>query len=248
MAKVLLAGESWSATMMEVKGFNSFFSSKYETGLGYIDAAIKDAGYEFVYMPNHIAADSFPYTLEELKEYDAIILSDIGADTLNIPVETWTQSKRMPNRCQLIRDYVMQGGALLMFGGYMTFSGIGGQGKWAHTAVQEVLPVQLMPYDDRMEHCEGVSPEVVMKDHPILQGIDEEFPCVLGYNYSVLKPEAELVATVCKDPFIAAAQYGQGRSAVISTDCSPHWAPPEFCQWKHYKTLVKNVLDYLTGR
>ena len=31
--KVLLVGESWSATMMEVKGFNSFFSSKYETGL-----------------------------------------------------------------------------------------------------------------------------------------------------------------------------------------------------------------------
>lgn len=35
MKKVLFVGESWSATLMEVKGFNSFLSSKYETGLGW---------------------------------------------------------------------------------------------------------------------------------------------------------------------------------------------------------------------
>lgn len=244
--KVLLAGESWSATMMEVKGFNSFFSSKYETGLGFIDKAIEKAGYELTYMPNHIAADQFPYTLEGLQEYDLIILSDIGADTLNIPVETWTSSKKMPNRCNLLKEYVLQGGGLLMFGGYMTFSGIGGQGKWVHTAVQDVLPVRLMPYDDRMEHCEGVSPAVVLPDHEIMKGIDEPFPAVLGYNYSEMKENGELIATVCGHPFIAAASYGKGKSAVVSTDCSPHWAPPEFCNWKHYNTLIRNLLDYLT--
>lgn len=41
MKKVLFVGESWSATLMEVKGFNSFLSSKYETGLGWIDKAIE---------------------------------------------------------------------------------------------------------------------------------------------------------------------------------------------------------------
>ena len=46
--KVLFVGESWSATLMEVKGFNSFYSSKYETGLGWIDKAIEKAGYELV--------------------------------------------------------------------------------------------------------------------------------------------------------------------------------------------------------
>ena len=53
---------------MEVKGFNNFFSSKYETGLDWIDKAIEKAGYEFVYMPNHEAAEQFPFTMEELKE------------------------------------------------------------------------------------------------------------------------------------------------------------------------------------
>ena len=46
--KVLFAGESWTATVTEVKGFNAFSASKYETGLGWIDKAIEKAGYEFV--------------------------------------------------------------------------------------------------------------------------------------------------------------------------------------------------------
>lgn len=246
--KVLFAGESWSATTMEVKGFNSFFSSKYETGLGWIDKAIEKAGYEFVFMPNHIAAEEFPFTMEELKEYDCVILSDIGADTLLVPPVTFATSKRMPNRCDLLKEYVLQGGSLLMVGGYMTFSGIGGQGKWCHNAVQDILPVELYPYDDRMEHCEGVYPTVVKADHPTMQGLGGEWPHVLGYNKSVLKPEAELVAEVCGDPFIAFADYGEGRTGIFSTDCSPHWCPPEFCNWEGYDVLFKNLMDYLTKK
>ena len=96
MKKVLFVGESWSATLMEVKGFNSFLSSKYETGLGWIDKAIEKAGYEFVYMPNHIANDYFPFTLEELNEYSCIILSDVGADTLLIHQLHLEQAKFFP--------------------------------------------------------------------------------------------------------------------------------------------------------
>ena len=70
--KILLAGESWSSTLMEVKGFNSFFSSKYGTGLGWIDKAIEKAGYELVYMPNHVASEKFPFTMEELQELSLI--------------------------------------------------------------------------------------------------------------------------------------------------------------------------------
>ena len=62
------------------------------------------------------------------------------------------------------------------------------------------------------------------------------------------KKDAEVVATICGDPFIAVGRYGEGKSAVVSTDCSPHWAPPEFCEWKHYNTLVKNLLDFLTEK
>ena len=143
--KVLLAGESWSATMMEVKGFNSFFSSKYETGLGWIDRAIEKAGYELTYLPNHEAAEKFPFTLEELQEYDCIILSDIGADTLLIPPQTFVASKKMPNRCNLLKEYVLQGGALFMVGGYMTFPVLADRGNGATVLCRMCFPYSCSP-------------------------------------------------------------------------------------------------------
>ena len=229
---------------MEVKGFNSFLSSKYETGLGWIDKAIEKAGYEFVYMPNHIANDHFPFTLEELNEYSCIILSDVGADTLLIPSATFGTSKILPNRCQLLKDYVLGGGGLLMIGGYLTFNGVGAQGKWWATPVQDVLPVEILPYDDRMEHCEGVKP-VTVGEHEALKGIPTDWPEVLGYNKVIAKPEAEVPVTVEGDPFIAFASYGKGRSGVVTTDCAPHWAPPEFCEWEYYNKLWQNIADWL---
>lgn len=243
--KVFFLGESWTATVNEIKGFNNFTVSRYETGLGWIDKAIEKAGYEFIYMPSHIAAEKFPYNLEELKEYSCIVLSDIGADTLLIPSETFTQSKKMPNRCQLIKDYVLQGGALLMIGGYMTFNGIGGQGKWWATPVQDVLPVTLLTCDDRMEHCEGAYAEISDAKHPVFEGIKGDWPPLLGYNRSIIKEDAELASTICGDPFIAFGNFGKGKTAIFSSDCSPHWAPQEFCDWQGYDLLFKNIIDYI---
>lgn len=53
MKKVLFVGESWSATLMEVKGFNSFLSSKYETGLGWIDKATKKPAMICIYAESY---------------------------------------------------------------------------------------------------------------------------------------------------------------------------------------------------
>ena len=92
---------------------------------------------------------------------------------------------------------------------------------------------------------ECVIAEVINKEHPIVKDIQGEWPCLLGYNKSSVKPEAELVAAVNGDPLIAVGDYGKGRSAVFSSDCSPHWAPPEFCNWEYYDTLFKNIVDYI---
>ena len=151
----------------------------------------------------------------------------------------------MPDRTKVIRDYVLDGGALLMVGGYLTFSGVDAKGKWHDTAVQEVLPVEVLTVDDRMEHCDGVIP-VIVKEHEALAGLPKEFPNVLGYNKTIAKPEADVVATVEGDPFIAFADYGKGRSGVFTSDFAPHWAPPEFCEWEKYKQLFKGIIDYLT--
>lgn len=243
--KVLLAGESWMSFTTHVKGFDTFYTSVYETGEKWFKEAMKEAGYEYTFIPNHEAMDGFPFTLEELKQYDVIVLSDIGANTLLLPTATFTKSEKKPDRTKLIRDYVLDGGALLMVGGYMTFAGIDGKGKWHDCAVQDVLPVEVLTIDDRMEHCDGVVP-VIVKEHEALAGIPNEFPNVLGYNKTIAKPEADVIATVDGDPFIAFADYGKGKSGVFTTDFAPHWAPPEFCNWEYYNQLFKGIIEYLT--
>ena len=241
--KILLAGESWMSYTTHVKGFDTFYTSKYETGEKWLKAALEAGGYEVDFLPNHLATDLFPFTMEELKQYDCVILSDIGANTLLLPNQTFDASKKMPNRCNLIRDYVKECGGLVMVGGYLTFSGVDAKGKWHDTAVQEVLPVEVLTVDDRMEHCEGVKP-VTVAEHEALEGIPKEWPDVLGYNKTVEKPEACVAATVEGDPFIAFGSYGKGRSAVLTTDCAPHWAPPEFCEWEYYNKLWQQIVGW----
>lgn len=245
MKKVLLAGESWMSYTTHVKGFDSFYTSAYETGEKWLKKALEDGGYEVEFMPNHLAPEKFPYEMKELKKYDCVILSDIGANTLLLPPLIFSSSKKKPNRASLIRDYVLEGGSLLMVGGYLTFSGIDAKGRWHETAVQEVLPVEILTVDDRMEHCEGIRP-VTVKPHEALQEIHSQWPEVLGYNKTVIKPGAELCATVGDDPFIAFGSYGKGKSAVFTSDCAPHWAPPEFCEWKEYSKVWQGIAGWLT--
>lgn len=243
--KVLLAGESWISYTTHVKGFDSFYTSTYETGEKWLKAALENGGYEVEFMPNHMAIENFPFTMDELKAYDCIILSDIGSNTLLLPSPTFTRSIKRPNRCNLLRDYVLEGGSLLMVGGYMTFSGIDAKGKWQDTAVQEVLPVQILNIDDRMEHCEGVLPEI-KGEHEALEGIPKKWPNLLGYNRTIAKSEAVVPVTIEGDPLIAFAAYGKGRSAVFTSDCAPHWAPPEFVEWEYYNKMWQGIVNWLT--
>jgi hypothetical protein len=66
----------------------------------------------------------FPLTLEALQQWDAIILSDIGANTLLLHPDTWLKSRRTANRLTLLHDYVAGGGSLMMIGGYYSFQGL----------------------------------------------------------------------------------------------------------------------------
>lgn len=229
-----------------VKGFDSFVTSTYETGEKWMKKALEDGGHQVDFMPNHIAPEAFPTSLEELRAYDCLILSDIGSNTLLLVNDSFMHSRRTPNRCQLIKDYVLEGGALVMVGGYMTFSGIDGKGRWGVTPVQDVLPVTLLEGDDRREHPEGVTPKVESR-HLALQKVAGEWPHLLGYNKTLAKPGAEVPVTVDGDPLVAFSTHGKGRSAVFTSDCAPHWAPPEFCDWDSYAALWQGIVEYVTA-
>ncbi len=244
MKKILIAGESWMSHTTHVKGFDTFTTSVYEEGIKWLREAFVSSGYEVEFIPNHLATENFPYTMEEIKKYDVVILSDIGANTLLLPNDTFTKSQKMPNRLTLIKDYVEQGGSFCMIGGYLTFTGIDAKAKYFDTVIDDILPVQLLPYDDRVEVCEGVYPKVE-KDHEIFSGIPYEWPHFLGYNKTKVKKEGKVIATINNDPFVAVREYGKGKTAAFTSDCAPHWAPPEFCEWDYYKVFWDNLMKWL---
>ncbi|MEQ1941539.1 glutamine amidotransferase [Mesorhizobium sp. VNQ89] len=251
--KVLLAGESWVSASSHVKGLDQFSTSTYHTGADELLAALKDGPLDVRFMPSHEAQSAFPQSLEAMREYDAIVLSDIGANTLLLHPDTWIKSKPTPNRLRLLRDYVREGGALLMYGGYFSFQGINGGARYHNTPVEEVLPVTCLPVDDRVEVPESFIPVITgSPNHPILAGLGKDWPMLLGFNEVVLKDGAEVHATVSSDyrslPLLVSGTYGKGRTVVWTSDVGPHWLPSEFIAWDGYKKLFEQQLLWAIGR
>ena len=249
---VLLVGESWVSAANHFKGWDTFSSVTFHLGAEPLVNALKGSEFKLRYMPAHEAAEGFPFSMKELKAYDAIILSDIGANTLLLPPDVWLHGKTVPNRLKLIRDWTVEGGGLMMIGGYFSFQGIDGRARWRRTPVEEALPVQCLPYDDRIEAPEGIIAEVVEPDHPIVAGLDETWPALLGANEVIAKPDAQVIARLPTEqgghPLLVVGHHGRGRTVAWTSDIGPHWLPTPFVKWHGYKKLWLQALAWLTGR
>jgi uncharacterized membrane protein len=252
--KVLLVGESWVSAATHYKGFDQFGSVTFHLGAEPLVAALRDSPFELTYMPSHIAQEGFPFTAEGLADYKAIILSDIGANTLLLPQSVWLHGKAAPNRLKLLRDWTAAGGGLVMIGGYFSFQGIDGRARWRRTPVEEALPVTCLPYDDRIEAPEGFRAEICGDPaHPILHGLEGEWPLLLGANEVVLRDRAdvELLARLPAEqgghPLLVTGRHGAGRSVAWTSDIGPHWLPEDFVAWSGYATLWQNMLSWVTA-
>jgi uncharacterized membrane protein len=246
--RILLAGESWIMHTIHQKGFDSFTTTSYGEGHQWLSAALTGAGYTVEHLPNHLASDRFPYTAAELAAYDAVLLSDIGANTLLLSNDTFTKSIAKPNRLESLRQYTQEGGGLVMIGGYLTFQGIDARGKWAGTPVEDALPVTMQRDDDRVECPQGVTPVVADAAHPIVAGLPAQWPHLLGYNRLVARAGAQVVARAGDDPLLVAGTFGEGRTVAYASDCGPHWAPPAFCEWDGYARLWGQMLAWVSRR
>ncbi|MGV4792079.1 glutamine amidotransferase [Rhizobium sp. F40D2] len=250
--KILLVGESWVSSATHYKGFDQFGSVTFHLGAEPLVKALAGSAFELTYMPAHEAVEKFPFDMTGLDSYDAIILSDIGANSLLLPPDVWLHSRTVPNRLKLLKAWVEKGGGLLMVGGYFSFQGIDGKARWRRTPVEDTLPVTCLPYDDRVEIPEGTIAEVVKPEHPTMQGLEGAWPVLLGVNEVEVRNRAdvEVVARLPQDqggyPLLVVGMHGTGRTAAWTSDIGPHWLSPAFCEWEGYGRLWKNILGWLT--
>jgi uncharacterized membrane protein len=198
---VLLVGESWVASGVHVKGRDVFEQPRYEEGGLELVRGLAAAGIDVTRIPAHLAVRDFPASVEALARYDVVVVSDVGADSFELTDECLA-GVRSVSRLRVLAEWVAQGGALLMVGGYMSFSGIQGRAGYARSPLAEVLPVTMLQYDDRVERPDGVEPSVVDPSHPIVGGLPRSWPYLLGYNKVVAKASASVLVTVDEDPLL----------------------------------------------
>ena len=245
--RILLCGESWVTHSLHIKGVDSFTTSAYIEGADQLRAALTGSGIEVDYLPGHLVPAQFPATAGDLANYTAVIISDIGANSILLAPQTFERSQPAPDRLAATEEYVRAGGGLLMIGGYLSFAGIEGKARYHGTPVESVLPVMIAEVDDRVEVPQGVVPVPAAPGHPVLAGVPGPWPAVLGFNRVTPRPEAEVVVRCGADPLVVCGQYHAGRSAVFTSDCAPHWAPPAFMDWPGYRALWPNLIRWLAG-
>ena len=247
MARVLLAGESWINASTDFKGYDAFPHTQLEIGATPLLEALRATGHQVEHLPSHSVATDFPETLEKLDAYDVVLLSDIGANSLLLPPQVFAQGRPFPNRLKLLAQWVRRGGGLAMAGGYLSFQGFQAKADYHATAVEEVLPVDILPYDDREECPEGVQGALTDTPHQVTAGLDAQWPILLGYQRLTAKQDAQVLASIENRPLLAVREEGAGRTLAFASDISPHWAPTEFIEWPGYRRLFDQAVSWLAG-
>jgi len=100
----------------------------------YLIAVMKKSGIDYTHIPPD-RLQEMPSTQDQLSEYAAVVISDAPGASLS-------------DRMALLKEYVEKGGCLGMIGGWWSFTG--SKGNYKGTPVEEVLPVNCLPEDDRI--------------------------------------------------------------------------------------------------
>jgi uncharacterized membrane protein len=247
VTRILLLGESWFVHSIHQKGFDSFTTSEFTLGGAEFTAALRAAGHEVTHLPCHQIVEGLPASAEGIRAIaDVVVISDVGANTLQLPAATFTRSETSPDLVEALRGFAELGGGLLMAGGYMTFSGIDAKARWGRTALADALPVGVLDRDDRVELPSGADPRVETS-HTVTDGLGDTWPALLGLNEVTVREGSTLLASCAGHPLLVVGEYGAGRTGAFTSDIAPHWAPPGFVQWEGYGPLFDRLVRWLAG-
>jgi uncharacterized membrane protein len=249
---VLLAGETFAATTSVAIGGDVLTSATTTNGAVAFNAALAAEGVAVTQIGGERCAAEFPYDLDALSKYQAVVISDVGALTLLVTPDA-RAGRVGVNRLEVLKAYVEGGGGLMLAGGYMGFQGMFGTARFHDTPVEDVLPVRCLPCCDGLEAPQGLQAAIVQPSHSIFSGIRGPWPPILGMNKLDFRSDgsSELLAT-CHNrgtdwPLLAVRDHGGGRTAAWATDIGPHWLSQDFLGWPHYGKLMANIIRWLAG-
>ncbi|MFA7125694.1 MAG: glutamine amidotransferase, partial [Sphaerochaetaceae bacterium] len=106
----------------------------------------------------------------------------------------------------------------------------------------------ILSMDDRVECPQSVRVNVINPNHPILKGIDGQWPRFMGYSRSIAKNDAETIMTINEDPFLVTESFGKGRSIAFASSPGPHWGGmKEYLTWHHHDLFWQHCMLWASG-
>ena len=79
---------------------------------------------------------------------------------------------------------------------------------------------------------------------PILRGLDQGLPRLLGYNGTTIKPAAQgVLVTARDDPLLAQWQYGLGRAVAWTSDSTGRWAK-NWVGWSGFNRFFSQLVSW----
>lgn len=186
--------------------------------------------------------DGFPATREDLFKYDALVLGNVQAAYFS------------KVQLQLMQEFVnLRGGSLLFLGGSSAL----GEGGWANTVLNDVLPVKLPSTGHSFHRIQAqaiLTPRgqreswLKFSEQPA-ENIKQwqALPMLADYqDVGVLKPAASALINVKvqnkEQPLLVTQSYGRGHAAVFATGGSWRWQMSMPLSDQHHEFFWRQVM------
>ena len=195
-----------------------------------------------------------------LKWATTIVFGDVETQSLQLNPSFFqdqfsSRNVTFPDRFDLLRDWIAAGGHFHMNGGWFSFSGHQGYGRWGRSRWQKdtddrVLPVECLEGDDLIESTASFEVRTADAAHPAVQGMDwSTVPPILGFNETRPSPGGKVIVEIRNGtrwyPLLAERRLGRGRSTAWTTSGSPHWGV-NFMKWEHYDRFWQQLFAPVT--
>jgi len=185
-----------------------------------------------------------------------IVISDVEAKCFHLYPSFFNRAQRQdkvvtfPDRLRLIGEWIAAGGGMMMLGGWLSFSGVQGRSGWGRSLLSPILPVDCLATEDLVESSEGFTAEVLIPDHPVVQGLPwDTFPPIFGYNEVTPKPGSDVLVRVRETghPLVVAGVHQKGRILTYMSDPAPHWGI-NFELWEGYDAFWQQSFNWVTNQ
>jgi hypothetical protein len=219
--KALLIEGLWSDTFR-------LDAALHSAGIGYREAYVSRspflAGYTQLFdMP----------AAEKLREYSVIVIANLDAPAIT------------PERLKVIREFVAQGGGLVVLGGYWAYS----RGAYAGTPLEEMLPVTF-PSENRIPPNPGglplrPAPQATWK-------FGDDFgakPAAFYVQSLVPKPESSVQLLAGEKPAVVSGTFGQGRVVALALTANGEGGAGvlPFWDWPQWPKVLGQAIDWAAG-